>query len=134
MKRILILSLVAILAVCAADARRKSGEKVGAEIPETAFDFGTVRQSGPKVEHDFTITVTGTSPVAILSANASCGCTVPSYDRKPVMPGKSSVIKVKFSPKGQRGEIDKAVRVRLRNGNNKSETVTLRLTGVVVPD
>lgn len=133
MKRIIILSLIALLAVCVASAARRPGEKVGASFPETVYDFGTVKQSGSRVIHEFVMNVDGDTPVVIVSANASCGCTRPTYDRKPVAPGKSAKIKVQFLPQGQKGEIDKSVRVRLKNANGKSETVNLRITGVVVP-
>ncbi len=134
MKRILVLCLTAILAVCVASAARQPGEKVGVSFPEIVYDFGTVKQSDKPVVHEFVMKVDGDSPVVIVTASASCGCTRPTYDRKPVAPGKSTAIKVRFLPKGQKGEIDKSVRVRLKNGKGKSETVNLRITGVVVPE
>ena len=36
-------------------------------------------------------------------------------------------------PKGQKGEVEKDVRVRFKNGAGKSEQLTLRIKGVVIP-
>ncbi len=133
MKKIFLFLLLAVISIGAMEARRTPGEKVGVEFKELIYDFGTVKAGDPSVTHEFEFTVTGSEPVSILSANASCGCTTPDYNRKPTMPGKSNAVKVSFSPKGQRGEMDKEVRLRLKNGAGKSESITLRLVGVVVP-
>lgn len=133
MKRILLLMTMCLLLCAAAGARRTPGDKAGVTFDNMIYDFGTVKQTDDKVTHKFVMTVTGDQPVAIISATANCGCTTPKYDRKPVKPGTTSDITVSFIPKGQRGEIDKTVRVRLKNGAGKSETVNLRITGVVVP-
>ena len=133
MKRILLAAIICLVAVLATGARSNAGEKTGVTFDTLDYDFGTVKESGDKVHHDFVMTVSGDSPVAILQANASCGCTKPSYDRKPVRPGEKSAIKVTFVPKGQKGEVNKDIRIKLKNGKGKSETVTLRLTGVVTP-
>lgn len=133
MKRILLITLVTLLGIFAVSAVAP-GEKVGVSFPETVFDFGTVKQTDKDVTHEFEMTVTGKSPVAIVSANASCGCTRPKFEPKPTEPGKSTKIFVRFIPRGQKGEINKSVRVRLKNGEGKSESVTLRIKGVVVPE
>lgn len=116
-------------------ARPEPGTKVGAAFPDgIAFDFGTISEKATAPSHTFTFTNTGTSALAIIWAKPSCGCTVPKYPSKPLEPGQSGVITVTFSPRGQRGNIDKTVRLRLKNGDKKSEDITLRITGVVVPD
>ncbi len=133
MKRIFFAAILCLLAVVTSEARTNPGEKTGVTFDKMVYDFGTVKESGPNVKHEFVMTVTGDSPVAILQAHASCGCTRPSYDRKPVRPGEKSVIKVTFVPKGQKGEVNKEIRLKLKSANGKSEAVTLRLTGVVTP-
>ena len=66
----------------------------------------------------FTMTNNGSGAVAILSARASCGCTEPSFPRKPVAPGEEAVVNVGFNTTGQRGEIDKEVTLEpLEDGN-----------------
>ncbi|MCH5221988.1 MAG: DUF1573 domain-containing protein [Muribaculaceae bacterium] len=133
MKKLLILLFAAFLAIAPAAARKTPGDKVGASFESLKYEFGTVSSEDAPVTHEFVFTVTGDSPVAILSANANCGCTTPEYNRKPTAPGKTNAVKVSFVPKGQRGEIYKEIRVRLKNGDGKSETITLLLTGFVDP-
>lgn len=131
--RILILAAVALACMLPASGRRMPGEKVGVSFGELVYEFGIVAEDGEPVVHDFEYTNTGTTPLAVVWAKASCGCTSPKYDRKPLQPGQSAVITVKFLPKGQFGEVDKSVRVRFKNGNGKAEQVTLRLIGTVTP-
>ena len=38
-----------------------------------------------------------------------------------------------YDPKGQKGEQDKEVRLRVKNADGKAENISLRLTGMVVP-
>ena len=61
----------------------------------TMHDFGVVKQ-GPDIVYDFVFTNTGTEPLIIMDASGSCSCTIPTFDRAPVMPGKTGKIKVKF--------------------------------------
>ena len=131
--RILLLALMVLVGITA-EARRVPGEKVGVTGDELAYDFGTVKESAPAVVHEYGITNTGDSPLAIIWVKPKCGCTVPQYPRKPLKPGEKATIKVTFTPKGQRGEADKDIRVKFRNGKGKSEELSLRLRGAVIPD
>ena len=68
--------------------------------PEITFetdvhDFGTL-QKGAECVYEFKFTNTGKEPLVIEKAEATCGCTVPSYPKEPIMPGKTAVIKVKY--------------------------------------
>ena len=45
---------------------------------------------------NFKFTNTGSAPLTILAAKGSCGCTVPTYPKEPIMPGESANIKVKY--------------------------------------
>lgn len=133
MKRILLILGCILLCAGLMNARRVPGQKVGVKFDTVVFEFGNVIADSSPITHEFKYTVTGESPVAILTANANCGCTTPEYDRKPVTTGESGSIKVSFVPRGQRGEVEKEIRVRLKNGDGASESVTLLLRGVVVP-
>lgn len=133
MYRILILLLVSLIAGTGTYAKSNPGKKVGVEFEATSHDFGTVAENKGPVIYTYTFDNTGSSPVAIITVATSCGCTRPEYTRKPVAPGEKGVIKVTFNTEGQRGEVNKDIKVRLRNANGKAERVTLRLNGVVVP-
>ncbi|MBP3536472.1 MAG: DUF1573 domain-containing protein [Muribaculaceae bacterium] len=133
MKSLLTTLLVIVLSFATMSARGKAGAKVGVDFDATTYEFGNVSESGKPVSHTFTYTNTGTTPVAVLWAKTSCGCTEPVYERKPLKPGEKATVKVTFDPKGQRGEVDKDIRLRMRNGAGKSEEITLRLKGAVIP-
>ncbi len=133
MKNIRILTVLSLLIFAITAFGRTPGEKVGVSFSELSYDFGTIATDAGPVVHSFTITNNGSGAVAILSARASCGCTEPSYQRRPIMPGESAQVTLTFMPEGQRGEIDKNVTLRLKAANGKTEKVQLRITGTVVP-
>ena len=126
MKHLLIAIMIALTSICA------SAKSL--EFSNKEYDFGTVGSDAKPVVHEFEFKNVTDEPVAVLSASAQCGCTHPEYPVKPVAPGETAVIKVTFVPTGQKGNINKDVRVRFRGAKaKKSERVTLRLTGRVTP-
>lgn len=131
--RYILIALLSLISVATTEARREPGDKVGAKINNIVYDFGTVREDGERVIHQYEITNTGQSALAIIWVKPNCGCTAPEYPRKPLKPGEKANIKVTFNPVGQKGEVDKDIRVKFRNGAGKSEELSLRLTGVVIP-
>lgn len=98
---------------------------------ETSHDFGNIPENGGNVSHEFTFTNTGDAPLMIVSASASCGCTRPTYPKKPVAPGKSEKIKVTYVPAGRPGEFNKTVTVK--TNAKKQKKVTLKISGFVNP-
>lgn len=46
----------------------------------------------------FVLKNTGEKPLLIKDVSASCGCTVPEWDKKPVKPGDKTEIKIKVTP------------------------------------
>ena len=67
---------------------------------ELTHDFGTV-QEGPDATTKFTFTNKGNDNLVIDKAQASCGCTVPTYSKDPIAPGKSGSIDVAFHTLGK---------------------------------
>ena len=63
---------------------------------ETSYDFGTIAEDGGNVSHEFKFTNTGDAPLVIVTVSASCGCTKPEFDPKPIAPGDSSEIKIRL--------------------------------------
>ncbi|MDR0605025.1 MAG: DUF1573 domain-containing protein, partial [Bacteroidales bacterium] len=55
-------------------------------------------QTGKTSETTFRLKNTGTQPLIIQMVNASCGCTVPEWEKQPIAAGKSTEIKVKITP------------------------------------
>lgn len=98
------------------------------QIIDTAYDFKSVTD-GEKVIYSYRFKNTGTKPLVIVEATASCGCTVPQKPERPVLPGETGFIKVVFDSKGRVGEAHKTITVR---SNSKPEFPPLILTGNVV--
>lgn len=123
MKKIGILfSLFAMMLVFQANAQDQAAGAV-ISFKESAKDFGDIVQ-GDKVEHTFTLTNTGTAPLVISNVAATCGCTVPSWPKEPIAPGKSADIKVSFNSAGKMGKQNSVVRI-YSNASEPIEKVSL---------
>ena len=83
------------------------------KFDKVSHDFGTFSESNPVQECVFTFTNVGQAPLIINQAVASCGCTVPSYTKEPIAPGKTGAIKVTYNGKGKfPGHFKKSITVR----------------------
>jgi hypothetical protein len=91
-------------------------------------DFGKIYE-GEQVSYFFKYTNTGTSDLVVTSASASCGCTVPKYDVKPIRPGDSGIMEVKFDSTGRNGVQTKTVTVKSNAG---TPVVMLRISADVI--
>lgn len=94
------------------------------------FDFGAIEEQKGKVTHSFSFVNTGSTPVVVVSASSSCGCTVPTFSRKPVMPGEEGFITVTYDPENRPGAFDKQITVTT---SEQAPPLKLRITGSVVP-
>ncbi|MHC5309481.1 DUF1573 domain-containing protein [Myroides sp. LJL116] len=94
------------------------------KYPKISFDrsmhdFGNVANN-EAVFTEFVLTNTGDSELIIIGATASCGCTVPEYQKTPILPGESSVLKVRFQ-QAQQGMQQKTV--NLTTNTEKGEEI-----------
>ena len=94
---------------------------------QTEYDFGTVKQ-GEVVNHTFVFTNTGSTPLIIENASATCGCTVPDWTREPVAPGDQGQIAVQFNTAGKMGQQNPTVTVR---ANTQPNIVKVSMKGNV---
>ena len=90
-------------------------------------DYGEVPQGGNGVT-EFKYTKTGKAPLILSKVRSSCGCTVPSWSKEPLMPGQSASITVKYNTNNV-GVINKNVTVESNASNNR---VILKIKGKVV--
>jgi len=139
MKKLLsLLSLVALIATVSfaqtdviKDAKVVT-EDVNTDSPKMQFeslemDYGTIDQ-GSEPLRVFKFTNTGAAPLVITNAKGSCGCTVPSYPKTPIMPGEESAIEVRYDT-NRVGPFTK--RVTLTTNENGENTVVLTIKGKV---
>ncbi len=100
-------------------------QKAKIEFDKTSHNFGTIPENGGAAVYDFKFTNTGTVPLILTNVRAGCGCTTPEWDRKPVAPGESGLIKVSYNPLGRPGSFIKSIAVN-SNASNSVETLTIR--------
>lgn len=113
MKKLLsILTLMVLVAgIAVAQKSVKKAAKKGADMSfnQTTVDYGTIKQHADPLRK-FAFVNNGTEPLIITGARGSCGCTVPSYPKKPILPGEEGVIEVRYDTK-RLGKFRKTVRV-----------------------
>lgn len=106
---------------------QKEAVKTGPQIhfDEKLFNFGTITQ-GDTVEHTFLFKNIGVEALRITSARGSCGCTVPSFTKGFIEPGKEGEVFVRFKSAGKRGNQNKTVTLMTNSADNKPVVLTLR--------
>lgn len=87
---------------------------------QTEYDYGTI------VQHDsglctFTFKNTGDAPLVIYGVSTSCGCATPKFDARPLMPGKTGRVTVRYNT-SKLGQFRKAIVVK-SNASNQSTSV-----------
>ncbi len=93
---------------------------------KTEYDFGTIPQGVPAVA-TFDFENTGKAPLVLSNVVGSCGCTVPSWPKEPIMPGKKNKISATYNAASP-GAFTKTVTVTLQNS---AQPVVLTIKGTV---
>ncbi|MBC3757866.1 DUF1573 domain-containing protein [Hyunsoonleella sp. SJ7] len=91
------------------------------------MDYGTIEQ-GSDGTRIFKFTNKGNAPLIISEVKTSCGCTVPSYSKAPILPGEQGELKVKYNTK-KLGNFTKTITVI---SNAKEVQKILKIKGKVV--
>ncbi|MCG9910462.1 MAG: DUF1573 domain-containing protein [Flavobacteriales bacterium] len=91
-------------------------------------DYGDVEFSG-NGERVWKFKNTGKEPLMITNAKGSCGCTVPTYPKEAIMPGKTGEITIKYDTK-RPGPIAKTVTITT-NEPEGSNTHVIKVKGNV---
>ena len=129
---LLILFLTTIsVSVNAQDAPAKTdstAKAVNPNGPEMTFekethDYGTMKQ-GADGSCEFKFKNTGKEPLVITNAKGSCGCTVPTWPKEPIMKGQTGTIKVHYDTK-RVGAFTKTVTIE-SNANTNPKTLTIK--------
>lgn len=124
MNPIVCISLVFMMLGCAVGARAQL------VFAPAARDFGTIRESDGRVSCTFTGVNRGAEPVVVLDVVTSCGCTVPEFSRKPVLPGGLTRVTVTYDPMNRPGAFSKSLGVY---SSERKKIATLTVSGTVVP-
>lgn len=92
------------------------------------YNFDTIIRNG-NGEHTFRFTNEGNAPLLIASAFSACGCVVPEWPHKVIMPKEKASIKVKYNTNIV-GHFMKVIVVKSNAVN--SHKAMLRINGSVV--
>jgi len=91
-------------------------------------DFGTIIE-GERLMCYFPYRNNGEGQLLLTSVKASCGCTIPNWNREPLAPGKSEELKVLFDASGRKGKQHKQITV---HSNSGTEAVYLTIKANVI--
>ena len=107
-------------------------EKDGAfiQVDKIVHDFGDV-EYGSNLICEFIISNTGSKPLTLSSCKGSCGCTVPTCQPIPILPGQTYTMAVKYDSKRE-GIINKSVTIWSNAVNEPVKVV--RIQGLVKPE
>lgn len=135
MKRIVFaLTLVFAISIVSAQNNNKKDDmdqKMNGPVitfKTTLHDYGEIYQ-GSDGSFNFVFTNTGNEPLILSKPRSSCGCTVPSWPKEPILPGEENKIKVTYNTT-KIGAFNKSVTI-YSNGKNKG-AIVLRIKGKVV--
>ena len=97
------------------------------EFQTETIDYGTINQNS-NGNRTFVFKNTGNSPIIISKTKGSCGCSVATAPTKPIMPGETAEINVKYAT-NRVGSFSKTITV----SSNASEKIkTLKIKGTVL--
>lgn len=105
----------------------EQGSAANIEFDKEVHDFGTIEMYSD-ASCVFTFKNTGNMPLVITKVVTSCGCTVPEYPKKPIMPGEEAQIQVIYTP-DKVETFNNQVVVR---SNAEEGVVVLKVKGTVV--
>ena len=130
MKKLVLLIGILVMVAGMARAQETKATTNGPEIEfeKLVHDYGEIPYNG-NGECEFRFTNTGNEPLIIQKPKSSCGCTIPSWPKEPILPGESDVIKVTYRT-NRVGSINKSVTVTSNAKTNG--TVVLRIKGRVL--
>ena len=124
MKQVLTILAFVLVGFYSATAQTTNGAIMTFDL--TTVDYGTIDKGADPIRK-FKFTNTGNEPLIVKSAKGSCGCTVPTYPKEPIMPGESNVIEVRYDTQ-RVGAFTKTVTLTT---NESSDTHTLTIKGEV---
>lgn len=123
---ILILS-VGLFNATSSKIESKTGKVAIISFETEVIDYGTIEQHSDGARL-FAFTNEGDAPLLITNVKTSCGCTVPSYSKEPILPGKSGELKIKYDTK-RLGAFTKTITVTSNaEGGNK----ILKIKGSII--
>jgi len=131
MKKILFVLFVSVLSL-SINAQTQEEIKKDYTGPVFQFETETIDYGDIALNSDgnrtFKFKNIGKAPIIIAQVKGSCGCTVPTKPEKPIMPGETAEIKVKYAT-NRTGPFSKTITI---TSNAFEEKRVLRIKGRVL--
>jgi len=132
MKKSMIILALGLFAAVQLSAQTSTEQVANPNAPVITFDkfvhdYGTIVQNSDG-GCEFKFVNDGKEPLILSRPKSSCGCTVPTWPKAPILPGKSDVIKVTYTT-NRVGPFNKTVTIYSNASNNP---IKLQIKGKVV--
>ena len=127
MKKIIFLFLLA-LASRTATAQMTQPNNFDLKWDKMEYEFGEISQGKP-VTAKFKLTNTTKEDLVLKNVKGGCGCTKTDYDKTPIKPGKTTVIKAIYDAEAE-GVFSKSVKV---STSLSDDQIMLLIKGKVLP-
>jgi hypothetical protein len=130
MKKLLVVVLM-MFALFTMNAQTVSENGPEITFEKTTHQFGEIPYGGNGT-YEFLFKNTGNEPLILSQPKSSCGCTVPEWPKKPILPGETDVIKVTYKNTDRPGSFSKYVTIFSNAKTNKE--VKLYIKGKILPE
>lgn len=127
MKKLL---FIIALVVFSLSVQAQSGAKIEFTAKDNTIDYGNVSKETDNGIRVFEFTNTGDAPLIIKNVQSSCGCTIPTKPKDPILPGKKGKIEVKYNMNP--GPIRKTITVESNAVNVEEGVIALKIKGLVI--
>lgn len=126
-----IITLITFILICNFGFSQ-NGPKIEFKAKENTIDYGIITKKKDNGIRSFEFTNTGDAPLIISNVLSTCGCTVPTKPKEPIMPGKNGKIDIKYNMNF--GPIRKTITVESNAVNYEGGRIPLKIKGEVVAD
>ena len=129
-KSAIVLAIITAILIACSDTTKDHTATKGEEIffKEILHDYGEIEEDS-NGSYSFTFRNTGEEPIIVNRVRSTCGCTIPEWPKRPIEPGESGAIAVKYNT-SQRGSFLKTIYVYSTAANSP---VKLQIKGKVIP-
>ena len=120
-------AVIAAFAIFCGSAMAQTGHTTSLKFDKTVHNFGKILYGSGEKKCEFKYTNISKEPVVINNILSSCGCSVPEWNKAPIRPGESGVIKVTYLNDQGAYPFDKTLTVYV---SSSQKPIILRITGV----
>jgi len=129
MRKLLLLSLLSFVFIASSFAQEQEAAPTAApgpvmELESDVVDYGTIAKNSEPLR-TLKFTNTGDEPLVISNARGSCGCTVPTWPKEPILPGESSVLEIRYAT-NRIGSFNKKVTLTTNETEKNSHVIAVK--------